>query len=111
MFRNHFALRRVPAVFHDIARDRVHYEETLAPRRPGDYTTLRPNYDHPFAPDDLDIKGGSVPELIADDAMDVFRGRLPKPSRDSLSTRITTSFRPRRILGSPCRYRAAAAAA
>ena len=79
--------------FHDIARDRVHYEETLAPHRPGDYTTLRPNYDHAFAPDDLNIKGGSVPELIADDAMDVFRGRLPKPSRDSLSP-DTDSFPP-----------------
>lgn len=79
--------------FHDIARDRVQYEETLAPHRPGDYTTPRPNYDHPFAPDDLNIKGGSVPELIADDAMDVFRGRLPKPSRDSLSP-DTDSFPP-----------------
>ena len=79
--------------FHDIARDRDHYEETLAPGRTGDYTTPRPNYDHPFAPDDLNIKGGSVPELIADDAMDVFRGRLPKPSRDSLSP-DTDSFPP-----------------
>ena len=72
-------------IFHDIARDRLQYDETLAPGRPGDYTTPRPNYDHPFTPDDLDTKGGSVPELIADDAMDVFRGRLPKPSRDSLN--------------------------
>ena len=71
--------------FHDIARDRVHYDETLAPGRSGDYTTPRPNYDHPFAPDDLNIRGGSVPELIADDAMDVFRGRLLKLSRDSRS--------------------------
>ena len=45
-------------IFHDIARDRVHYDETLAPGRSGDYTTPRPNYDHPFAPDDLDTKGG-----------------------------------------------------
>lgn len=72
-------------IFHDIARDRSQYDETLAPGRSGDYTTPRPDYDHRFSPDDMGTKGGFVPELIADDVMDVFRGRLPKLSRDSLS--------------------------
>lgn len=80
-------------IFHDIARDRLHYDETLAPDRFGDYTTPRPNYDHRFSPDDLDTGRGFVPELIADDVMDVFRGRLPKLSRDSLSP-DTDSFPP-----------------
>ena len=72
-------------IFHDIARDRSSTRRRSRPvvpaiiRRRGRITIIA------FAPDDLDIKGGSVPELIADDAMDVFRGRLPKPSRDSLS--------------------------
>ena len=72
-------------IFHDIARDRSQYDETLAPGRSGDYTTPRPDYDHRFSPDDMGTKGGFVPELIADDVMDVFRGRLPKLSRNSLS--------------------------
>ena len=33
-------------IFHDIARDRISYDESLAPRPTGDYTTLRPNYDY-----------------------------------------------------------------
>ena len=70
-------------IFHDIARDRLQYDETLAPGRSDDYTTLRPNYDHPFTPDDLDTRGGPVPALIADDPMDVFRGRPLKLLRDS----------------------------
>src|SRR4026208_692096 len=70
-------------IFHDIARDRVHYDETQVPGRPDDYTTLRPGYHYPFAPDDMDTKGGPVPALIADDPMDVFRGRPLKLSRDS----------------------------
>lgn len=80
-------------IFHDIARDRPHYDETIAPDRFGDYTTPRPNYDHRFSPDDLATKGGFVPELIAEDVMDVFRGRLPKLSRESLSP-DTDSFPP-----------------
>ena len=80
-------------IFHDIARDRPHYDETIAPDRFGDYTTPRPYYDHRFSPDDLVTKGGFVPELIAEDLMDVFRGRLPKLSRESLSP-DTDSFPP-----------------
>ena len=70
-------------IFHDIARDRLQYDETLAPGRSDDYTTLRPNYNYPFTPDDLDTRGGPVPTLIADDPMDVFRGRPLKLARDS----------------------------
>ncbi len=67
-------------IFHDIARDRVEYDETLAPRPSDDYTTPRPNYDHHFVPDDIDTAPTPVPELIADDAMHVFRGRPLKLS-------------------------------
>ncbi|XIA67106.1 hypothetical protein ACFIOY_15630 [Bradyrhizobium sp. TZ2] len=67
-------------IFHDIARDRVQYEETLAPGPSGDYTTPRPNYDHRFVPDDMGGEAGPVPELVADD-MDVFRGRPLKLAR------------------------------
>jgi hypothetical protein len=54
-------------IFHDITRDRILYDESLAPRPPGDYITPRLNYDHPFTPDDLDTKGGPAPDLIPDD--------------------------------------------
>ena len=49
-------------IFHDIARDRLQYDETLAPGRSDDYTTLRPNYDYPFTPDDMETRGGPVPD-------------------------------------------------
>ena len=78
-----FAFRRDLQIFHDIARDRLQYDETRAPGPPSEYTTPRPNYDHPFVPDDLDAKGGPVAELIADDPMDVLHGRPIKLSRDS----------------------------
>jgi hypothetical protein len=68
-------------IFHDTARDRVQYDESLAPRPSGDYTTLRPNYDHRYAPDDMDSAGGPWPEPIADDPMDAFRGRPLKLSK------------------------------
>ena len=44
-------------IFHDIARDRLQYDETLAPGPHGDYTTPRPNYDHRFTPDDHGHRG------------------------------------------------------
>ena len=69
-------------IFDDVARDRVAYDEGLAPRPDDDYTTLRPDYEHPFAPDDLDTAGGPVPALIADDPMHVFQGRPLKLSHD-----------------------------
>ncbi|MCK1642174.1 hypothetical protein IVA95_32635 [Bradyrhizobium sp. 157] len=72
-------------IFEDIARDRIQYDETLAPGPSDDYTTLRPNYHHRYAPEDMDSARGPSPELIADDPMDVFRGRplkLPKGPQD-----------------------------
>jgi hypothetical protein len=62
-------------IFHDIARDRVQYDESLAPRPPGDYTTLRPNYDYRIVPDDLETMAGPVPELMPDDPIHFVRGR------------------------------------
>ncbi|UPK06525.1 hypothetical protein [Bradyrhizobium sp. 170] len=62
-------------IFHDIARDRVQYDESLAPRPPGDYTTLRPNYDYRVVPDDMETMAGPVPELMPDDPIHFVRGR------------------------------------
>jgi len=62
-------------IFHDIARDRVEYDESLAPRPSGDYTTLRPNYDYRFVPDDMDTAAGPVPDLMPDDPIHLVRGR------------------------------------
>ena len=73
--RNNFALRRISADLPRHPRDRVQYDETLAPGPSGDYTTPRPNYDHRFTPDDMGAEAGPVPELASDDLMDVFRGR------------------------------------
>ena len=62
-------------IFHDIARDRIHYDDSLAPGHSGDYTTPRPNYDHRFTPEDMDSEGGPAPEPITVDPMDLIRGR------------------------------------
>jgi hypothetical protein len=62
-------------IFHDIARDRIQYDESLAPRPTGDYTTLRPNYDYRIVPDDMDTAAGPVPELMSDDPIHFARGR------------------------------------
>jgi hypothetical protein len=65
-------------IFHDIARDRVQYDESLAPRPAGDYTTLRPNYDYRVVPEDLETAAGPVPELMPDDPIHFVRGRALK---------------------------------
>ncbi|MBR1280160.1 hypothetical protein [Bradyrhizobium sp. AUGA SZCCT0283] len=62
-------------IFHDIARDRISYDESLAPRPTGDYTTLRPHYDYRFVPDDMETAAGPVPELMPDDPIHFVRGR------------------------------------
>jgi hypothetical protein len=62
-------------IFHDIARDRIQYDDSLAPRPTGDYTTLRPNYDYRIVPDDMDTAAGPVPELMSDDPIHFARGR------------------------------------
>ena len=85
--------------------------ETRAPGRPDDYTTLPTESHYPVAPDDVDTKGGSVPALIADDPMDVFRGRPLKLLRDYRSTPMMISPRLRSIRKSRCRHMAAVAAA
>ena len=69
-------------IFHDIARDRTEYDESLAPRPPGDYTTLRPNYDYRIVPEDMETAAGPVPELMADDPIHFVRGRPLKLLRD-----------------------------
>ena len=65
-------------IFQDIARDRIEYDETLAPHRSDDYTTLRPHYDHPFLPDDLETLAGPAPDLIPDDPIHLARVHLIK---------------------------------
>jgi hypothetical protein len=67
-------------IFHDIARDRVQYDESLAPRPSADYTTLRPNYDYRVVPDDIEVLAGPMPELMPDDPTHFFRGRPLKLS-------------------------------
>ncbi|NOJ45316.1 hypothetical protein [Bradyrhizobium archetypum] len=62
-------------IFHDIARDRVEFDESLAPRPSDDYTTLRPNYSYRVAPDDMETAAGPVPELMPDDPIHFVRGR------------------------------------
>jgi hypothetical protein len=62
-------------IFHDIARDRVQYDESLAPGNPADYTTIRPNYDYRVVPEDMDVLAGPVPELMLDDPIHLVRGR------------------------------------
>jgi hypothetical protein len=69
-------------IFHDIARDRVQYDESLAPRPPGDYTTLRPNYDYRIVPEDMETAAGPVPELMPDDPIHFVRGRPLKLLRN-----------------------------
>jgi len=62
-------------IFHDIARDRVQYDESLAPRPTDDYTTLRPSYDYRVVPDDMETLAGPVPELVPDDLVHFARTR------------------------------------
>jgi hypothetical protein len=69
-------------IFHDIARDRVQYDESLAPRPPGDYTTLRPNYDYRVVPEDMETAAGPAPELMPDDPIHFVRGRPLKLLRN-----------------------------
>ena len=62
-------------IFHDVARDRLHYDESLAPRPSDDYTTLRPNYDYRVVPDDMETVGGPGPAPIPDDLEHFARTR------------------------------------
>lgn len=61
-------------IFQDIARDRIQYDDSLAPHPSDDYTTLRPNYDYRFVPDDMDTAAGPVPEPMPDDPIHFLRG-------------------------------------
>ena len=97
-------------IFHDIARDRVEYDESLAPRPPGDYTTLRPNYDYRIVPEDMETAAGPVPELMPDDPIHFVRGRPLKLLRDPEDD--DSDFFPRsRRRTCRCRNRRAAAVA
>ena len=62
-------------IFHDIARDRTQYDDSLAPRPSEDYTTPRPHYDHRFVPEDMETLAGPAPELMLDDPVHFVRGR------------------------------------
>ena len=62
-------------IFHDIARDRIQYDDSLVHRPSDDYTTLRPNYDYRFAADDIETAAGPVPEPMPDDPIHFVRGR------------------------------------
>ena len=62
-------------IFQDIARDRIQYDDSLAPRPSGDYTTLRPHYDYRVAPDDMETAAGPVPAPMPDDPFHFVRGR------------------------------------
>src|SRR5436190_3268175 len=62
-------------IFHDVARDRIQYDDSLVHRPSDDYTTLRPNYDYRVVPDDMDTAAGPVPELMPDDPIHFDRGR------------------------------------
>src|ERR1700680_1750320 len=77
-------------IFEDIARDRIEYDEALVARPSDDYTTPRPDYDHPFTPDDMDIFAGPAPDPIPDDPLQLARFEpinrvltLPPPEPDS----------------------------
>jgi hypothetical protein len=77
-------------IFEDIARDRIEYDEALVARPSDDYTTPRPDYDHPFTPDDMDIFAGPAPDPIPDDPLHLARfdpikhlRDLPPPEPDS----------------------------
>src|SRR5215207_9620172 len=65
-------------IFHDIARDRTQYDDSLAPRPSEDYTTPRPHYDHRFVPEDMETLAGPAPELMLDDPVHFVRGRALK---------------------------------
>ncbi|WFU15367.1 hypothetical protein [Bradyrhizobium sp. CB3481] len=69
-------------IFQDIARDRVQYDDGLVARSSDDYTTLRPNYDHRFVPDDMDTAAGPIPEPLTDDPIHLVRGRPLKLLHD-----------------------------
>ena len=61
-------------IFHDVARDRIQYDDSLVHRPSDDYTTLRPNYDYRFVPDDMETAAGPVPEPMPDDPIHSVRG-------------------------------------
>jgi hypothetical protein len=61
-------------IFEDTARDRIQYDDSLVHLRSDDYTTLRPNYDYSFVPDDMETLAGPLPEPIADDPIHFMRG-------------------------------------
>jgi hypothetical protein len=67
-------------IFHDIARDRVQYDESLAPRPSEDYVTPRPNYNYRIVPEDMETLAGPAPELMLDD-IHFVRGRPLKSLR------------------------------
>ena len=97
-------------IFHDIARDRIHYDDSLAPRPSGDYTTPRPNYDHRFVPDDMDTVGG--PGAGTDTGRsDAFAPGRPLKLLPVRRTPISISSRVRRRRTCRCRNRRAAAVA
>jgi hypothetical protein len=62
-------------IFHDIARDRSHYDDRPASHPSGDYKTLPPHYDFRFAPEDMETQAGPVPPPIPEDLVHFVRAR------------------------------------
>jgi hypothetical protein len=69
-------------IFQDIARDRLDYDESIAPRPVIDYTTPRPNYDHPVTPDDMDTEASPAPAPIPEDPVHWARAHPVRPLGD-----------------------------
>ncbi|KRR22834.1 hypothetical protein CQ14_00615 [Bradyrhizobium lablabi] len=70
-------------IFQDIARDRIQYDDHLAPRPSDDYTTPRPDDDFRFVPDDMDTAASPAPAPLSDDPIHLVRGRPLKLLHDA----------------------------
>ncbi|MET0677872.1 MAG: hypothetical protein ABW175_18900 [Bradyrhizobium sp.] len=81
-------------IFHDIARDRIHYDDSLASRPTDDYTTLRPDFDDRVAPDDMEILGSPAPDPIPEALAQFARARPLKLLRESEDGEPDLSPRP-----------------
>lgn len=60
-------------IFEDIARHRIEYGKASASRPSDDYSTPRPDYDHSFTRDDMDVASGRAPAPMPDNAIDFVR--------------------------------------
>lgn len=63
-------------IFQDIARDRIELDDGLVHQASDDYTTLRPDYDDRFTPDDMETVAGPAPEPLPDNPIHFHGGPL-----------------------------------